>query len=442
MKKKAILASALALALMVSPLGGLRASAEEGGVSLAAETGTASNVIPLTNPTNARFTDEYNLAVDWSGAPSFTGGAFWWHIKVFKDDQLYKEYMGKGNGRTTGDAWTIPADGKTPTTPFTFPFYQVLEDSGTYHFEIRVEKSLSNGRYCASEWISSNEVTYSRPETTLETTVGYWDTEKEGVFYYESVEGASGYQYRLLKLDENSGQWTECSKMNQGVEGLWWDGSISFTYIKPGTSPDAAGQVKDRDFSYEIKANGPGRYCVAIKALSGNLNEIANGVEERSAVLETGNSNSGYDQAEDDSDQSDDISPLEEKVAAAAPGEVIRLQGITSLTNTDMKLLLKNGITLEMEYTYEGVDYKIRIPAGAAMDNDIPIYGPLYLSKYYSVANSGWTGMTGPTYTVQKGDTLSKIARANNMTVSELAAKNPQITNVNVIIQGQTIQIK
>lgn len=435
MKKKALLASALALALMVSPLGGLRASAEESGVSLAAATDSASSVKPLTDPTNARFTGDYNCAVDWSGSSNYTKGTLWWHIKVYKDGQLYKEY--KGNDR---DPYTVPAD---ITGTLTFPFSHDLKDSGTYCFEIRVERDTSKGFY-ASHWISSDEVTYTRPEKTLGTTVGSWSTEKEGLLLFESVEGASGYQWQLQKLDENSGEWAECTGRgyNQSIEGLVWDGNISYTYITPETTPDAAGQVKERDFSREVKAYGPGSYRVAIKALSGRLDEVVDGAEVYSEELKTGG-NSGYDQAGDDSDsgQSDDSSPLEEKVEAAAPGEVIKMQGITTLSNADMKLLLENKVTLEMEYTYEGVDYKVRIPAGTAMDNDIPWYGPLYLAKYYSV-NSLGAGMTGPTYTVQKGDTLGKIARANNMTVAELAAKNPQITNVNVIIQGQTIKIK
>jgi len=44
-------------------------------------------------------------------------------------------------------------------------------------------------------------------------------------------------------------------------------------------------------------------------------------------------------------------------------------------------------------------------------------------------------------YVIQKGDTLSSIARANNTTVQAILAVNPQITNPNIIFVGRTIKI-
>lgn len=45
-------------------------------------------------------------------------------------------------------------------------------------------------------------------------------------------------------------------------------------------------------------------------------------------------------------------------------------------------------------------------------------------------------------YTVKKGDTLSKIAKANGTTVKAIQALNPAITNPNKIYVGQKIRIK
>jgi len=110
------------------------------------------------------------------------------------------------------------------------------------------------------------------------------------------------------------------------------------------------------------------------------------------------------------------------------------MQDVTTLSSSEVKQLLENGLTLEMEYTYEGVDYKVRIPAGASMDESIPWYGPLYLAQHYGVSRLGGTSAAGgPSYTVQKGDTLGKIARANNMSLAELTAKNPQIKTIHKI---------
>lgn len=54
-------------------------------------------------------------------------------------------------------------------------------------------------------------------------------------------------------------------------------------------------------------------------------------------------------------------------------------------------------------------------------------------------------GTTSPsgsgTYTVVRGDTLNAIARRFNMTLAQILALNPQITNANVISVGQVIRV-
>jgi N-acetylmuramoyl-L-alanine amidase len=42
-------------------------------------------------------------------------------------------------------------------------------------------------------------------------------------------------------------------------------------------------------------------------------------------------------------------------------------------------------------------------------------------------------------YTVKPGDTMSKIARDHKLTLQELAAANPQVSNLNLIYPGQNI---
>lgn len=44
-------------------------------------------------------------------------------------------------------------------------------------------------------------------------------------------------------------------------------------------------------------------------------------------------------------------------------------------------------------------------------------------------------------YTVRRGDSLSKIARANGMTLAELLSMNPQVTDINRINVGQVLNI-
>lgn len=134
---------------------------------------------------------------------------------------------------------------------------------------------------------------------------------------------------------------------------------------------------------------------------------------------------------------------LNSQIEVAAPGTVVKVtkeQGIDVLTNDVMQMLVKRGdVALDMEYTYQGTDYHIFIPAGKAVDNDIPLYGPLYLSAYFSVGGTA-AGNAGA-YVVQKGDTLSKIAHDHHTTVARLAAANPQIKDVDRIVTGQVINI-
>lgn len=135
---------------------------------------------------------------------------------------------------------------------------------------------------------------------------------------------------------------------------------------------------------------------------------------------------------------------LGNQITSAASGatvKVTRNQNINTLPNSIMQMLVKRGdVTLEMEYSYEGVDYHIIIPAGMAVDNDIAWYGPLYLSAYFGVVNTGVE--TATAYIVKKGDTLGQIARSYQTTVAQLMAANPQIKNANRIRTGQIINIK
>lgn len=140
---------------------------------------------------------------------------------------------------------------------------------------------------------------------------------------------------------------------------------------------------------------------------------------------------------------SDWLASLSSRIAAAESGSTVKVtkdQGINTLSNDVMQMLVKRGdVALEMEYVYQGMDYHIFISAGEAMDNDIPWYGPLYLAAHFRI--DGTVADNAATYVVQKGDTLSKIARNHHTTVARLAAVNPQISNINRIVTGQIINI-
>lgn len=137
---------------------------------------------------------------------------------------------------------------------------------------------------------------------------------------------------------------------------------------------------------------------------------------------------------------------LNNSISSTAEGEEIRItknDGRTSLSLDMVKQIVSRNLTLVMEYRYNGVDYRIVIPGKAAViDESVPIYGPLYLAAHYSSGAVAGGSSNSVTYTISKGDTLSKIAAANGTTVAALAALNPSITDVNVIYTGQSINLK
>ena len=65
-----------------------------------------------------------------------------------------------------------------------------------------------------------------------------------------------------------------------------------------------------------------------------------------------------------------------------------------------------------------------------------------FLSPSPAEASAGQMGLIVPdTYTVQSGDTLSQIAKDNDLKMNEIKALNPQIENINLIKVGQEINL-
>lgn len=135
------------------------------------------------------------------------------------------------------------------------------------------------------------------------------------------------------------------------------------------------------------------------------------------------------------------LTQINNRVAKAESGATVRMNDVTTLSSDFIKeLAARDDVTVVLEYTYMGVDYVVTIPAGGVIDTGVKWYGPLYLAQLYG--NDLNRSSAGEVYAVKSGDTLSRIAAANNMTLDELRALNPQITNVNQIRVGQEIHIK
>jgi LysM repeat protein len=96
------------------------------------------------------------------------------------------------------------------------------------------------------------------------------------------------------------------------------------------------------------------------------------------------------------------------------------LKSLATRFGTSMDVLASlNGI-MNYNLIYEG--QRLTVPSG----NAVPVPAP---------------PASGTTYTVQKGDTLRKIADRIGVSVNDILTVNPQITNANVIYAGQVINL-
>ncbi len=137
------------------------------------------------------------------------------------------------------------------------------------------------------------------------------------------------------------------------------------------------------------------------------------------------------------------VSRLINQVTSAPSGSTVRMKDVDTLSRDFIKELSRKGdVTVVLEYTHGGVDYVVTIPAGGVIDTGVEWYGPLYLASLYGNGLNPTVNVpAGTVYVVRSGDTLSRIATANGMTMDQLMALNPQITNVNRIRVGQEINV-
>ena len=146
-----------------------------------------------------------------------------------------------------------------------------VNESGTYTFRVASNNSWDPENTVASAYSDWSEPkVYVRPEAQLGTTVGYWDSEEEGVFCYFGVENAGGYRLNFYEIDENGNY--------RSAGGQWYVGSTNY---------DTSTNLHREDLTHRI--TDAGKYAVSVQALSADISTIANGVEgAKSAVFNTG----------------------------------------------------------------------------------------------------------------------------------------------------------
>ena len=179
-----------------------------------------------------------NYTAYWNAVPDAQG---YYKIEVLRDGNVINEL---GIIQEADDKGVVSWD---------ISIY--INESGTYQFKVQASNAYDQEQTEASEWVSSPEKIYNRPDAQLDTTKGYWDTTKPGKLNFLSVKGAREYEFTVYKKSA--------------------EGAISKVYISirhfGNIDISIAGQELSYDITRVIDRKGEGLYCVAIKALSDDL---------------------------------------------------------------------------------------------------------------------------------------------------------------------------
>lgn len=193
----------------------------------------------LNTPTEAYW--GHNFTACWTTVPGAQGH---YDIQVLCNNEVIEEFgLSTHEGEET-TSWDFAGD---------------IEKSGSYQFKVRASNDYDPDLTEASDWISSAVKEYTRPEAQLGTTRGYWDTTKPGIFHFSGVKDAFIYEFSVY--------------YKQAI-----DSDMRRVNIRIGhRNGDTSGKDLTEDFTNVIGRNGEGLYAVKIRALSSDLDTIANG---------------------------------------------------------------------------------------------------------------------------------------------------------------------
>lgn len=153
-------------------------------------------------------------------------------------------------------------------------------------------------------------------------------------------------------------------------------------------------------------------------------------------TVNTTNTNPGdgsSDSSSDDDNSSSAEAPKEEKVTVAVEYTVVK-------GDTLSKIAKKNNLSLQ---TLLALNPQIKNPNRIYPGQKIVVG---HTTKTVTAQNAGNAVTTTPAnaeyYVVQKGDFLSRIARKNGISLTQLAALNPEVMKQKYIYAGQKIRVK
>lgn len=151
--------------------------------------------------------------------------------------------------------------------------------------------------------------------------------------------------YAVFAVEEGQG----LDIVEKGLESYFETGFNPFTYINIRLSLEEAHVMYDY-----IKGVAPEEEQEHRKTVNEKIQDTA--IKEIDKALQTGSDTAVFDG---------------------------RVYGISTLSRDLMREIDKRGVNLVFKYIYNGFEYEVTIPAGKALDPDIPWYGPAYLAAQF-----------------------------------------------------------
>ena len=116
-----------------------------------------------------------------------------------------------------------------------------------------------------------------------------------------------------------------------------------------------------------------------------------------------------------------------------------------SLSYDVVEMIRNSKMTVEMHYTYQGIDYVVIFNKDNLPTEKLEWYGPAYLARFATIDGKQLSKKTstanGSKHTVVPGDTLNAIAAKYHTTVPEILKKNPFIKEADWIYPGQVLDL-
>jgi LysM repeat protein len=120
-----------------------------------------------------------------------------------------------------------------------------------------------------------------------------------------------------------------------------------------------------------------------------------------------------------------------------SPRQIIRIKAGATIPVTGAEYVVQRGDTLSIIARTYGTTVQELLKLNPGIKNASLIY----VGQVIKLSGSPTIPVTGADYVVQRGDALNKIARNYGTTVQELLKLNPSIKNASLIYVGQVIKL-